>query len=271
MEKYNAIILAGHTERDNVICEMEKLPKKWLVKLGEKIFLERIVKAILKCDKIGDIYISGMSEDEWKTDLPVIFNEDTSNMFRKVVNIYDKFITKKETYSEIVILLTSDIPLITPEILTRAIEKCEAVSGEGLDGVFYYSVVPREFMEAKFPNSNRTYAKFKNKFQVCGADISMFNVRKMLNYEKLMDDLTDKRKNVLSQLIVLNPFLVVRFLLRRLSLEKFMKSINRKVFKVKDGVHAVINEDAEIAMDVDKPHQLEEVRRYYNENKEIYD
>ncbi|MCG3257814.1 MAG: hypothetical protein KAU62_17035, partial [Candidatus Heimdallarchaeota archaeon] len=167
--------------------------------------------------------------------------------------------------------LTSDIPLITPEILTRAIEKCEAASGEGLDGVFYYSVIPREFMEAKFPNSNRTYAKFKNKFHVCGADVAIFNVRKMLNYEKLMDDLTDKRKNVLSQLIILNPFLVVRFLLRRLSLDKFMKSINRRVFKVIDGVHAVINEDPEIAMDVDRPQQLEEVRRYYNENKEIYD
>ncbi|TET81541.1 MAG: hypothetical protein E3J43_00555 [Candidatus Heimdallarchaeota archaeon] len=271
MEKYNAVILAGHTIRDNVICEMENVPKKGLVKLGEKTFLERIVNVILKCEKIGDIYITGMSEDEWKTDLPVIFNEDSSNIFRKVINIYDKFITKKETYSEIVVLLACDIPLITPEILTRLIEKCEAASGKGLDGVFYYSIVQREFMEAKFPNSNRTYAKFKNKFHVCGADISIFNVRKMQNHEKLIDDLSDNRKNVLSQLIILNPFLVVRFLLKRLSLYKFMKSINRKVFKVKDGVHAVINEDAEIAMDVDKPHQLEEVRRYYNENKEIYD
>ena len=33
MEKYNGIIFAGHSERDNVMCELENVPKKSLMKL----------------------------------------------------------------------------------------------------------------------------------------------------------------------------------------------------------------------------------------------
>jgi len=137
--------------------------------------------------------------------------------------------------------------------------------------MFYYSIVQREQMESKFPNSNRSFVEFKDNFEVCGGDISIINIRMILQHEKLMTKLIEKRKNALAQLLVLNPILVVRFLLKRLTLDKFMRSLSKNVFKAKEGVYAVITEDAEIAMDVDKTHQLEEVRRYYEENKELYD
>ena len=270
MVNYNAIIFSGHTERDNIICQHENVPKKAFVKLGDKIFLERIVEETLKCDKIGDIYISGMSKDEWDTNLPVTFNEDSGSMFQKSKNIYEKYILKKKDHSDIAILITSDAPLVTGEMISKIIEQCEDLSNGVIDGIFYYFIVQRENMESKFPNSRRTYAQFKDNFHVCGADISVVNIKKMLPYEKLMNDLTEKRKNVLAQLIVLNPFLVIKFLLKRLTLDKFMRSINKRIFKVKRGVHAILSENAEIAMDVDKLHQLEEVRRYYDENKAIY-
>ena len=271
MVKYNALIFAGYSEKDDVICNQEGVQRKAFVQLGDKTFLERIVKEVHKCDKIKDIYITGLAESEWNTDVPVIFNEDSGSVFTKGKNIYYKFLQDKGKRAETCVFLTSDIPLITAEILTRFIEKCETISEGEIDGMFYYSIVQREQMESKFPNSNRSFVEFKDNFEVCGGDISIINIRMILQHEKLMTKLIEKRKNALAQLLVLNPILVVRFLLKRLTLDKFMRSLSKNVFKAKEGVYAVITEDAEIAMDVDKTHQLEEVRRYYEENKELYD
>ncbi|MCE7747114.1 MAG: hypothetical protein GPJ51_01865 [Candidatus Heimdallarchaeota archaeon] len=270
MEKYNAIIYAGRSERDAVLCDQEDVTKKGFIKLGDKIFLERIAKEFLKCEEVGDIYISGMSKKEWDTDLPVIFHEDTSGLFDKVVNIYNKFILKKKNHTKIAILFTSDGPLITAKMISNQIRKCKEASGGVLDGFFYYSFVKKEIMEAKFPESNRTYATFKE-FQVCGGDLTVVNIEKMLPHKKVIDDLFEHRKNVFAQLLVLNPFVVIQFLLKRLSITKFVKSVNRRVFKVQRGVYAILSDDAEIAMDADKPHQLAEIRRYYNENKQLFE
>ncbi len=270
MEKHNAIIFAGSSERDAVLCEQENVPKKGFIKLGDKIFLERIVNEFVKCEEVGDIYISGMAKEEWDTDLPVIFNEDLSSLFDKTINIYYKFIVKKKNYSNIIILFTSDGPLIKAEMISNQIRRCKEASGGELDGIFYYGFVKKETMEAKFPDSRRTYATFK-KLQVCGGDLTIANIEKMLNHKKVIDDLFEHRKNVMAQMLVLNPFLVIQFMLKRLPLAKFVKSVNRRIFKVEKGVYGVLGDDAELAMDADKPHQLEEIRRYYNENKDIYD
>ena len=270
MEKYSSIIFAGQTERDKILCEHEGVTKKPFLRLGNKIFIERIVEEISKCEEIGDIYVSGMSENDWKTDLPAKLIDDQSTIFRKVIHIYDNHIQKKKNYSEIVVLYSCDGPLIKAKMISRHIQRCKDASDGDFSGIFYYAIIKREVMEEKFPNSKRSYATFKE-FEVCGGDLIIINVEKMRVHEKLIDDLVEKRKNVLAQLIVLNPFLILRFLLKRLSVHKFMKSINKRVFKIEKGVYAVLSDDPEIAMDVDKPFQLKEVRRYYNENKELYD
>jgi spore coat polysaccharide biosynthesis protein SpsF (cytidylyltransferase family) len=271
MVKYSAIIFAGHSENDDVICNAEGVSRKAFVKLGDKTFIERIVRAAHKCERIDDIYITGMSEKDWKTDLPAIFRDDSGTVFTKGKNIYHEYLAKKEPPEEAAVLITCDVPLITPEILSRYVEKCENLSDGTIDGMFYYAIVQKEHMESKFPNSRRSYVEFKDNFLVCGGDVSIINIKKILPFEKLMNNLMERRKNALLQLLVLNPLLVVRFLLKRLTLDKFMYSLGKRVFKAKEGVYAIKTEDAEIAMDVDKIHQLEEVRRYYNENKELYD
>ena len=184
--------------------------------------------------------------------------------------MYKDYITKKKNHSEIVIIHNGDIPLFNHEMLSKYIQSCKDESGGELDGTFYYAIVKREHMEAKFPNSNRSYASLKE-YDICGGDITIVNVEKMKHHEKLMDDLVERRKNIAAQLFLLNPLLIFRFLFKRLTIDKFMKSVNKRVFKIDRGVYAVLCNDPEIAMDVDKTHQLAEVRRYYSENKDLYD
>jgi len=270
MIKMNAIILAGHSDKDDIICELENVPKKGFIKLGSKIFLERQVEEFLKCDFIEKIYIVGVTKEEWDTDYPVVFVEDEGTVFDKGVNVYKDCISKEEGHSEYIIALSADVPLIKSDMIQRFVDKCKEVSGGEIDGIFYYPIVKKETMLEKFPDVQRSWMKLVD-LEFCGGDILLVKPEKLLGYKKLIDDLVSQRKSVIGQLIVLNPILVLKYLLKRPSLERLLKFFNKKIFKIEKGIYAPLMFDAEIAMDVDKPEHLEGARRYYEENRNLYD
>ena len=64
-------------------------------------------------------------------------------------------------------LVSSDIPSITPEIvdwtIERALESEQDVT---------YNVVTRDVMEARFPGSKRTYLRLREN-EICGGDMNV--------------------------------------------------------------------------------------------------
>ncbi len=270
MIKMNAIILAGHSSKDDIICELENVPKKGFIKLGSKIFLERQVEEFLKCDFIEKIYIVGMTEEEWDTNYPVVFVEDEGTVFDKGVNVYKDYIRKEEGHSEYMITLSADVPLIKSDMIQRFVDKCEEESGGEIDGIFYYPIVKKETMLEKFPNVQRSWMKFMD-LEFCGGDILLVKPGKLLEHKKLIDDLGSQRKSVIGQLIILNPILVLRYVFKRLTLERLLKFFNKKIFKIERGIYAPVMFDGEIAMDVDKPEHLLVARKYYEENRNLYE
>ena len=88
MIKMNAIIFAGHSDKDDLLCELENVPKKGFIKLGSKTIIERQVEEFLKCDFIEKIYLAGMTEEEWDTDYPVVFVEEEGTIFDKATNVF---------------------------------------------------------------------------------------------------------------------------------------------------------------------------------------
>ncbi|MCK4972317.1 MAG: NTP transferase domain-containing protein [Candidatus Heimdallarchaeota archaeon] len=146
MIKMNAIIFAGHSDKDDLLCELENVPKKSFIKLGSKMFIERQVEEFLKCDFIEKIYLAGMTKDEWDTDHPVVYVEEGESIFDKAANVFRNHISKEEGHSEYVLLLSGDVPLIKSDMIQRFVEKCKEESGGEIDGIFYYPVVKKETM-----------------------------------------------------------------------------------------------------------------------------
>ncbi len=273
MIKMNAVIFAGYSNKDDIICDLENVPKKGLIKLGSKMFIERQVEEFLKCDFIEKVYLAGMTEDEWETDHPVVFVEEEGTIFDKAANVYKNHIIKDEGHSEFMLLLSSDVPLIKSDMMLRFVEKCKEDSGGEMDGIFYYPIVNKEIMKEKFPDVERSWVKLMN-LNFCGGDLILIQTPKLLKYKKLIDDLGSQRKSFVGQLVVLDPILVIKFLFKRLTLERLLKFLNRKLLKLKKGEKGVLAPlifDAELAMDVDKPEHLEGVRKYYEENKDLYE
>jgi hypothetical protein len=108
-------------------------------------------------------------------------------------------------------------------------------------------------MERRFPGSNRTFTKLKG-MEVCGGDMNIAATWTVTAQEGLWTKLEETRKNPLKQAALIGFDTLFMILFRMLNVEEAAEKVSKKI-----GIPAkgVICPYAELAMDVDKPHQLE--------------
>jgi hypothetical protein len=111
-------------------------------------------------------------------------------------------------------------------------------------------------MEARFPDSKRTYTHLKD-MDICGADINVVHVNMAKEHLDVWEALIVRRKNPLAQAMAMGwgtSFLLVT---RQLTLDDAVRRVCERI-----GIkgRAIVWEHAEPCMDVDKPNQLELLR-----------
>jgi hypothetical protein len=111
-------------------------------------------------------------------------------------------------------------------------------------------------MEARFPGSNRSYVRLKD-VEVCGGDLNVARTSMVNENNELWDRIIASRKNAFKQAALLGYDTLLLLLLRAISLEGAVKKVTRRL---KLSGRALVSPYAELAMDVDKPHQLELLR-----------
>jgi hypothetical protein len=118
---------------------------------------------------------------------------------------------------------------------------------------FYYNLITREVMEARYPGANRSFVKLKDA-EVCGGDLNVVRVAAAYGNDELWERLISARKNVFKQAALFGFSTLLLMLIRRLSLEDAVPRVEKQL-----GIkgRAVLCPYAELAMDVDKPHQFE--------------
>jgi hypothetical protein len=120
----------------------------------------------------------------------------------------------------------------------------------------YYGVCPRDVMEARFPDSKRTYTHLKD-MDVCGADMNITHVRMATEHLDMWESLIGTRKSPLRQASLIGFGTLFALFTRRLTLEDAVQRVCGRI-----GVkgRAIVWPYAEPCMDVDKPSQLELLR-----------
>lgn len=111
-------------------------------------------------------------------------------------------------------------------------------------------------MEAQFPGAARSYLALRD-FEICGGDLDLVRVKANLN-GPFWARLVRARKSPLSPAAVLGWRTHFLPLLKRLSLAQGTDCINQQL-DITPHVH--FSPYAEVAMDVDKPDQLQIVRQ----------
>jgi GTP:adenosylcobinamide-phosphate guanylyltransferase len=243
----DAILLAGGSiHESDPLFEVAGGIKKALIQVAGKPMAQWVLDAVCQAERIEQVVVVGLEEEVGLPGgKPVHYLSDGGSMLANVKAGLE-FIRMSRPTQKQVLLASSDIPTITPEIVDWRIRGA-LERGADLD----YAVVARTTMEARFPDSRRSFIKLRD-VEVCGGDLNVLQVG-LVEHEQLWERIIAARKNAFRQASLLGWDLLLLVLTRRVGLERAEKLVSKRLGL--DGC-VTISPYAELAMDADKPGQL---------------
>ncbi len=251
-EQLDALVIAGGTPppEDPFYVHTQGAPRS-LVDVAGKPMAQWVLDALGGARRVADVVVIGVDSSSALTcEKPLSFMPDHGSL---LANVQAGLTHIHEQHPEAshALIVSADIPAITPEMVDWRVERA-LQAGKDID----YSVVERSVMEARFPGSNRSYVRLKD-VEVCGGDMNAVRLS-LVNQLELWERIIASRKHPILQAALLGFDTLLLILLRAITLDKAVERVTRKL-GLTGAVH--LSPYAEIAMDVDKPHQLEILRR----------
>jgi GTP:adenosylcobinamide-phosphate guanylyltransferase len=248
----DAIVTAGGIPRpEDPLYTYSHGDSKALIDVSGKPMIQWVLDALGDAKKVDNVIIIGLSPKSGVTcKKPVHYISNQGRMLANIVAGVNKAleINKRNKY---VLVVSSDIPSIKPDMVDWLIKTCMETKDD-----LYYGVCPREVMEARFPDSKRTYTHLKD-MDVCGADMNITHVRMATEHLEMWESLIGTRKSPLKLASLIGFGTLFALFTRRLTLEIAVRRVSERI-----GVkgRAIVWPYAEPCMDVDKPSQLELLR-----------
>ena len=250
----DAIVIAGGIPNpDQPLYEYTQGQAKAMLDMAGKPMVQWVLDALGDAKSVENVIIIGLDDaDSVSCSKPTYH---IANQGRMLANIQAGIDKMREVIpaSEYVISASADIPAVTGEMIDWLVDTALETKHD-----IYYGVVKKDVMEARYPDSKRTFTKLKD-MELCGADIHIAHHSMTTDPEHLSkwEVLIGQRKNPLKQAATVGIWTLILLLLGCLSLEDAVK---RATKKLNFTGRAIIWKYAEVAMDVDKPHQLELLR-----------
>lgn len=225
---------------------------KALLEMEGRTMLERVMDALQTSQYVERIVLVGLEDDMGMKFLRPVdqFLPDHGSLVANVLAGL-KWLKSDKPDIDAVLFCSSDLPAMIAENVDSFIERCQP-----LDKGIYYILLPREALEARFPGSKRTYVKLKG-MEVAGGDMAIAKAALADSNEELWLTLTNARKHAWKLASTIGIGFLLKYLFRRLSIS----DIQRKAESVIGQPGMIVTDaPAELAMDVDKPEQLELLR-----------
>jgi len=248
----DAVITAGGFAQpgDPLFPFTDNKPKALLEVCG-KPMIQWVIDALDRAQSIERVVIAGMEPAEGiRGEKLQRFIPNQGSMIGNIRAGTRKLLEQNPDIKHIVIA-SSDIPAVMPEQIDWVVQTALET-----DEDLYYNIVTREVMEKKFPLSHRSYVHLKD-MEVCGGDLNILRASIVSHDDELWKKIIDARKNALKQAALIGFDSLFLLLLRQLTLEDAIKRVTTRLGLTG---RALVCPYAEIAMDVDKPHQLEIMR-----------
>ncbi|MBG0770751.1 MAG: NTP transferase domain-containing protein [Anaerolineaceae bacterium] len=250
----HAIVLGGGVlSAEDPLYDSAPDGHRSLIPIGEKPMAQWVIDALSDSESVRSITVMGLtSESGLQSPKPLDFISDSGDLFE---NIKVGVLHAAETLPEQdkVILASSDIPAIQPEMVDWLVDQIP----NNPEALLYYNVIQKETMEQRFPQAGRSYVRFKD-FSVCGGDLNLIDKRLFTVERPIWKKLAEHRTHPLRQagLLGLDNLLLVA--LHLVTLDGAVKRICKRLDLKAAALRCPY---AEMAMDADKPHQLEILRK----------
>ncbi|MGD2050097.1 MAG: NTP transferase domain-containing protein [Chloroflexota bacterium] len=248
----NCVVFAGgNLDPDDLLYPYTNGQPKALIQIGDKTMLEHVVCAMQDAGRIEEILVVGIGRRPGLEFRDVVdWIPDQGSLIDNGMAAID-WIESNWPESGHILFSTSDIPAIHGPVVDRFVTSCDP-----LDRSLYYPFVTKETLDARFPGSKRTFVRLGD-WRVAGGDMIVSRSELARERRDLMESLVHGRKRPwkIAQIVGLGTLLKLFFNL--LDLDEVEKTASRVIGQP---VKVLVSTDAELAMDVDKPHQLELLR-----------
>lgn len=246
---FNAFVLAGTKEKGplEITANVEN---KALIMIKDRPIIEYIIDALNNSENIDKILVVGPKDELY----PYIGKKveeilDPGNSILENMEIGLNYFNSENN----LLLLTSDIPLITSQAIDEFIEKC--IEKEADIG---YPIITKENIIKKYPETIRTYVKMKEGV-FCGGNILFFKPEIFFQKKALIKELFDNRKTTWKNAKILGLKIILKYLFKTLTLDEIEKKVT-KLIGCKSV--AVMVSSPEIMIDLDKLSDLEFIQQY---------
>jgi len=249
----DAILLAGGTPQpDHPLYSYTQGKPRALLNMAGKPMAQWVLDALTDAEEIEHIFVVGLSpQDGLQSAKPVFYLPDQGSMLANILAGLRE-VLQHNPHSEFTVVASGDIPTLTPAMVnwvtanTRRFPHADVL----------YHVVTRETMEKRFPHANRTYLRLKDG-AFCGADINVVRTTLVRHDVRFFEQLIAARKHPLRQAAMICWKILFMVATRRWTLQQVVEAVSARA-NVR-GV-GVVSPYAEMAMDADKPHQIEILR-----------
>ena len=245
-----ALVLAGGVKVDS-LQEQASETSEALIKIGERIMVDYVVQVLNSSDEVERIAVVGPEEllkNYYRNSETELLLAPPGDSPMGSVRNGMKVLSPRR----MMLVVTGDIPLLSVEAVQDFLDKCKGIHAD-----LYYPIVRKETNEQKYPGVQRTYVRLKEGTFTGG---NLFLVRPEV-VESCFDQaekLVKLRKNPLALSKQVGLGFIIKLLLHRLTMKETEKRFS-KLLGLK-GV-AIVSPFPEIGIDVDKPSDLELVRR----------
>ncbi|SDF00841.1 nucleotidyltransferase family protein [Sporolituus thermophilus] len=244
---YDAIILAGGQNAEP-LRQVSAQPYEAMIDIAGKPMVTFVAEALAACPQVGRIFVVGPARELANCGLPP--SAVVVEGGRTIVETISRGMAALG-HERKVLVVTADIPLVTPEAIQDFLAQCSRVEAD-----LYYPIVRREDNERYYPGNKRTYVRFREGTYT-GGNIFLVNPAIVPRCMAVAERIIENRKNPFKLCCLLGWSFVFKFIFGRLMLPEVEKRVAAML-----GITGAVIESRypELGIDVDKPSDLEMVR-----------
>ena len=249
---YSALVLAGQRAEGDPLAAYSPNGQKCCVPVAGRPMIERVVGALMAAGGISDISLSVERKDVLaavpgfgalieRGRLRVLESAGTpATSVLDALQVLDM--------ASPLLVTTADHALLTPGMVQTFCREADAT-----DADVVAALVSETTIKKRFPNSRRTYLRFRDG-GFSGANLFAFRTEKSREAARFWRRVERERKRPWRIARAFGPGLLLLYCLRILSLDQAVRRISGPL-----GARAatVVLENAEAAIDVDKPEHIQ--------------
>lgn len=248
--KVDVVILAGAPNK-GPLAEVSDVSWEAMVSVGGRPMVNYVLETVLGINNLGKVVLVGPSELQ-NSNPNIIYTPCKDSL---VANLKEGVNALGKEKSPYLLVVTSDIPLISTEAVNDFIAQCLSYSAK-----VYYPVVPREVNEEQYPEVQRTYFTLKEG-TFTGGNIMLLAPDILEDQYELVEQLVAMRKKPAKIIKMLGVRFIFKFVRKNLSLSEIEKRAEEILgFSGK----AIISNYPEVGIDVDKPSDLALMEHIFN-------